>query len=408
MTTTAATQMRYRRFGRTELPMPLFSTGGMRYQDGWKDKPLDQIPTDIQDNLNNTIRRGWELGITHIETARGYGPSERQLGAILPELDRDKLILQTKIGPTEDADEFLAHFDESLERLQVDYVDLLSIHGINDSTDIVKSLRPGGCLQAARKLQAQGKVRWVGFSTHGYNDIICRAINTDQYGGFDYINLHWYYILNTNWPAIEAAHARDMGVFIISPSDKGGKLYDPPDKLRELCQPLDPMVFNDLYCLARSKVHTLSLGAARPSDYEAHMQALEHLDRADQLLPPIIKRLEDAMEAATGVRRPDAWSNTVPDDRLAPSGLNLPIILWLRNLAVGWDMLEYGKMRFNLFGSGGAWFPGYRPAEALPTIKDHELIDACPDCPVAQQLPAMIKQALDLLGGEAAKRQSAS
>jgi predicted aldo/keto reductase-like oxidoreductase len=49
-----------------------------------------------------------------------------------------------------------------------------------------------------------------------------------------------------------------MGVFIISPNDKGGKLYDPPAKLVDLCPPLTPMQFNALYCLARPQVHTLS------------------------------------------------------------------------------------------------------------------------------------------------------
>ena len=44
-----------------------------------------------------------------------------------------------------------------------------------------------------------------------------------------------------------------MGVFIISPNDKGGKLYEPPPKLTELCAPLTPMQFNDLYCLARPR-----------------------------------------------------------------------------------------------------------------------------------------------------------
>ena len=40
-----------------------------------------------------------------------------------------------------------------------------------------------------------------------------------------------------------AARQRDMGVFIISPNDKGGKLYDPPPKLTRLCAPLTPMQF---------------------------------------------------------------------------------------------------------------------------------------------------------------------
>lgn len=407
MTTTAETTMQYRRFGRTELQIPIFSTGGMRYQQGWKDMPLSEVEAQNQENLNNTIRRGWELGINHIETARGYGSSERQLGVILPELDRDKLILQTKIGPTEDADEFLQHFEESLERLQVDYIDLFSLHGINCSKDIVNSLKPGGCLQAAQKLKQEGKVRHIGFSTHGYRDIILQAINTDLYGGFEYVNLHWYFIFRRNWPCIEAARARDMGVFIISPTDKGGKLYAPSDKLRELCEPLDPIVFNDLFCLSQPHVHTLSLGAARPSDYDKHIEAIGLLDRADELVPPIARRLQNAMHEAIGSDSPEAWTEYVPDDRTGPSGMNLQTLLWLRNLAVGWDMIEYGKMRFNLFGSGGAWFPGYRPAEALPTLTDEDIAAVCSG-PDAHLVPGMTRQALDLLGAEAVKRESES
>ena len=74
--------MRYRRFGRTELPMPVISCGGMRYQYAWQDLPLDEIPAESQRNLEATVRSAVERGITHIETARGYGSSERQLTRI--------------------------------------------------------------------------------------------------------------------------------------------------------------------------------------------------------------------------------------------------------------------------------------------------------------------------------------
>ena len=84
--------MQYRRFGRTELQMPIFSCGGMRYQFKWQDVPQWQIPPDNQNNLEATIRRAIEVGINHIETARGYGTSEMQLGRILPKLERDRII----------------------------------------------------------------------------------------------------------------------------------------------------------------------------------------------------------------------------------------------------------------------------------------------------------------------------
>ena len=88
------------------------------------------------------------------------------------------------------------------------------------------ALKKDGCLEAARKLQEKGRARHMGFSTHATTDIILKAIASDE---FDYVNLHWYFVNDLNWSAIEAAAARDMGVFIISPNDKGGKLYEPPE-----------------------------------------------------------------------------------------------------------------------------------------------------------------------------------
>src|SRR5437016_12755537 len=119
--------MRYRRFGRTELAMPVFSCGGMRYQHKWQDVDPNDIPRANQENLEATIHRALELGINHIETARGYGTSEMQLGNVLPTLPRDKIIVQTKVVPMQKPADFLKTFDQSMKYLKLDHVDLLSL-----------------------------------------------------------------------------------------------------------------------------------------------------------------------------------------------------------------------------------------------------------------------------------------
>ena len=212
----------------------------------------------------------------------------RQLGLVLPKLPREKLIVQTKVGPSENAGEFVRGFEDSLARLQLQHVDLLAIHGVNNEETLHWSIRKGGCLEAARRIRARGLARHIGFSTHAATSTILKAINHEADGGFDYVNLHWYYIFQRNWPAIEAATRRDMGMFIISPSDKGGMLYDPPPRLVELCRPLHPLVFNDLFCLSYPEVHTLSIGAARPTDFDLHLEALPLLERAAEVLRPIL------------------------------------------------------------------------------------------------------------------------
>src|SRR5678815_3804560 len=128
----ATSSMRYRRFGRTELQMPVFSCGGMRYQQSWDDIDPEKVDEAGQRNLEATILRALELGINHIETARGYGSSEMQLGWLLPKLPREKMIVQTKVAPFASAREFRETFDLSMRYLKLDHVDLLSLHGINN------------------------------------------------------------------------------------------------------------------------------------------------------------------------------------------------------------------------------------------------------------------------------------
>jgi len=61
---------------------------------------------------------------------------------------------------------------------------LLSFHGINTAELLDQVVLRGGCLEVARQLQKDGRVRFVGFSTHASNDVITRANAT---GEFDYL-----------------------------------------------------------------------------------------------------------------------------------------------------------------------------------------------------------------------------
>ncbi|OQX19000.1 MAG: hypothetical protein BWK76_05775 [Desulfobulbaceae bacterium A2] len=371
--------MLYRRFGRTGLSLPVFSLGCMRSMHSWQDTPLCEIPADSQQNLEAVLRRALELGITHVETARAYGSSERQLGAVLSRLPRERLLLQTKVMPNDDPAIFRDRVLDSLHRLGQEQVELLTIHGLNDFHALWRICRPGGCLAEARRLQQEGRAGWIGFSGHGNLAVLLAAIRHQENGGFDYMNLHWYYVLQALTPAIEEAHARDMGVFVISPSDKGGRLHDPPALLRRLSQPLSPMQFNDLFCLQQPGISTVSIGAARPEDLDEHLAALASLAQPETVTT-IDRAWRQAMFEATGHERPDADFNLLPDWQETPGYVNLPFLLWLSRLARGWQLHDFVRWRAGKLGRDLPWVPGnpMRPELAgdIARCLEHRGLDA--------------------------------
>ena len=394
-----------RRFGRTELDMPVLSLGGMRFQQSWSDLEANGITQESQRTVEVTLRRAVELGFHHLETARHYGSSERQLGLALPLTPDPDRILQTKVPPREDPAVFEAELELSLERLNVQRIELLAIHGINRLDHLEQTLRPGGCMEVVRRWQREGRIDHVGFSTHGETSVIEAAINSDA---FDYVNLHWYYIRQDNEPALNAAQRHDMGVFIISPTDKGGHLHTPSLLLKQLCAPLHPIVFNDLFCLRDPRVHTISVGASRPGDLDLHLEAVGQLDSAEALIAPIEDRLHAQALRALGEPWLMTWREGLPHWKDTPGGINLSVLLWLHNLMEAWDLESYAQARYGILGHAGHWAPGANADAFDQEVSESELRSVLNQSPWAETIPGILRGLKERVGGVPQERLSSA
>jgi len=156
----------YRRCGRSGLQLPLISLGLWHNFGG----------VDVYENGRAIVRRAFDLGITHFDLANNYGPppgsAEENFGKIFHAdliAHRDELIVSTKAGYHMWAGPYgewgsrkylLSSLDQSLKRLQLDYVDIFYHHRPDPNTPLEESM--GALAHAVRS----GKALYVGLSNY--------------------------------------------------------------------------------------------------------------------------------------------------------------------------------------------------------------------------------------------------
>lgn len=177
--------MEYTTFGRTGLRVSKLGLGGA---------PLGGVfgPTDERD-IEKMIHEALDSGINFIDTAPSYGrgESERRIGSALKDGRRNEVVLASKaVGPGESFDyaTTIRSVEQSLERLQTDWIDLLQIH---DVEQVPYETIVNETLPALEKLREDGKIRYIGVSTRILS-LLERYIRLNR---FDSIQFYARYML---------------------------------------------------------------------------------------------------------------------------------------------------------------------------------------------------------------------
>jgi uncharacterized protein len=144
--------MLYRKLGKTGMNVSAIGLGCV------------QIASSTTDYGVQIVQRALELGVNYLDSARGYGDSEIKVGIALKG-QREKAFISTKTG-ARTRDKAWQEINESLERLRVDYVDNIHLHGLREGEDLEMRLGPGGALEALIQAREQGLTRHIGCTSH--------------------------------------------------------------------------------------------------------------------------------------------------------------------------------------------------------------------------------------------------
>lgn len=317
----------YRTLGKTGLKVPVVSFGVMR-----ADNP-------------NLCKAAYEKGITLFDTANGYqnGNNEVMLGNLLKNYPRKSFILATKVKPIgvsregvpsaqTTAEDFLAKFQTSLDRLQMDYVDILYIHDIRNP----ELLEYKPIIDAIKKLKKEGKTKFIGFSTHAnMASVISAAAATKTWD----VILTTYNFKLDNIAEMDAAlkKANDAGIGIVAMKTiSGGGFLD-----KEKTKPINSTAAIK-WALSNTNVHTTIPGMTAFDQLDLNVKILEDITLNDQEKKDILIASAEQGLFCTGCSK---CLSTCP--------LNLPVPDLMRAY-----MYAYGysnpAMAYDLLGELGA------------------------------------------------------
>ncbi len=186
-------------------------------------------------DIPGLLRRAYEVGIRHFDTAAGYqqGRNEEMVGQVIKDMGvREKVTISTKQASrnrpqsaAEAKKRFIEGVESSLRRLQMDHVDILYHHAV----DSVEDARAEGPLEALQSLKKDGKTRFIGLSTHKTEAVINEAVRLSLFDvalvTLNYTMAHDAGILST------VERAAKSGIGIVAMKTQAGGTVRPDAKL---------------------------------------------------------------------------------------------------------------------------------------------------------------------------------
>ena len=163
------------------------------------------------------IARAVDMGINYYDTSRNYqnGQNERMVGAALGARRKSIYLASKSSDNPSTGPGILAEIETSLKELNTDYLDVWHLHGLGKPAEISDEL-----VAAAFKAKQQGKIRFVGVSTHNLPAIVDRVIEAK----IEVVQPMYNFASDKSYgPALEKLHAAGVGLVAMKVMARAGR-----------------------------------------------------------------------------------------------------------------------------------------------------------------------------------------
>ena len=166
-----------------------------------------------QNAANKLVARTFDRGINYYDVAPSYGNAEEILGpALQPYRNKCFLACKTTERDKEGSEKEL---NRSLKRLKTDHFDLYQLHAISSAEDVERAFAPGGAMEVFVKAKQEGKVRFLGFSSHSETASLLAMKNYDFDTILTPINFVCWHAGKFAQKAVAIAKEKGMGILAL-------------------------------------------------------------------------------------------------------------------------------------------------------------------------------------------------
>lgn len=192
--------MEKRILGKTGLEVAAIGFGGI---------PIQRVGKDMAFNI---LEECSKRGVNFIDTARGYNESEEFIGEAIKKIGRDKFYLASK-SMRRDRDGMLEELNTSLDKLDVECIDLYQFHNVRTMEELDMIMSEGGAFSTLKDAKREGKIKEIGITAHN-PELLDKAIDL---GEFSTIQCPYNPVEQQAEELFKKAKENNIGVIVMKP-----------------------------------------------------------------------------------------------------------------------------------------------------------------------------------------------